>query len=145
MSFFKEYNYFFRTFKHYFFSRCDKEKEPFIDVFKETSDGNRTSIGQFCRRPLSLDVDAEPEEVVAIFDHKLRYQLNNWDGTELTFRFRPFRVFMSHLYEKQPESTTTKDVLEEIKITTKIDNEELNVNVTNDSAYQELGKSFHNL
>ena len=132
----------FRTFKHKSFFRCDKEKEPFIDVLKETDDGNITSIGQFCQRPQTSDVNAEREEVVAIFDHKLRYQLNNWDGTELTFRFIPFRVFMSHLYERQPESTTTKENLEEIKITTEIDQDELNENVTNASAYQELGKIF---
>ena len=49
---------------------------------------------------------------------------------------------MSHLYERQPESTTSKENLEEIKITTEIDQDELNENVTNASAYQELGKIF---
>ena len=98
------------------------------------------SIGQFCRRPQISDDDVEREEVVAMFDHKLRYQLNNWDGTELTFRLKPFRVSMSHLYERQTELTTTKEVLEEIKITTEIDQGNLNENVTNLSAYQEIGK-----
>ena len=79
-------------------------------------------------------------EIVAKFEHKLRYQLQNWDGKQLVFRFNPSRISMRDLYGNEEASNHDKNLKIEARITTS--DEFLNnyqQNFTDE--YQSIGKN----
>ena len=121
----------------FYTSRCDEQKSPLINIFKEAKSGKLYKIGQFCKKK-SL-IYPNDHEIVAKFEHKLRYQLQNWDGKQLVFRFNPLRISMRDLYGNEEASNHDKNLKIEARITTS--DEFLNnyqQNFTDD--YQSIGK-----
>ena len=91
-------------------------------IFSIKNSGNvsvKHKIGEFCQhRPNSNETLKNSQSygiIVATLEHKLQYQLLNWDGYQLMFRFNPFRVTMKNLYNEQT-STTDAATVEKAKL-----------------------------
>ena len=89
--------------------------ELLIYSIKKSGNGKKqTKIGQFCpeRRPNNETIKKSNGIILATLEleQKLLYQLVNWDGYQLVFRFKPFRVTFRHLYEKQTSPTDATPV-----------------------------------
>ena len=93
---------------------------PELRIFSKNSENETThKIGQFCPRPNTETLKNSKSYgiIVATLKHKLRYQLLNWDGYQLMFRFNPFRVTLKNLYDNDNEtSTTDAAVVEKAKL-----------------------------